>query len=75
MNRDTSDEWQRFVTEHGDTKGYAHFDLRTSLRNPDVQEKVCDPDWVSSHGFYPFIKFTINRNPFIREQKKAQHQS
>lgn len=70
MKRDTSEEWQRFVTEHGDTKGYAHFDLRTSLRNPDVQEKVCDPDWVSSHGFYPFIQFTINRNPFIWEQEK-----
>ena len=70
MKRDTSEEWQRFVTEHGDTKGYAHFDIRTSLRNPDVQAKVCDPDWVSSHGFYPFIQFTINRNPFIREQKK-----
>lgn len=57
FNRDQSEEWQRFVAKHGDVKSYAHFDKRTSLRNPKVQDMVCDPQWVSSHGFLPFIQY------------------
>lgn len=57
INLDQSKEWQIFVDKHGDVKSYAHFDRRTSLRNPKVQEMVCDPQWVSSHGFLPFIQY------------------
>lgn len=52
-----SEAWQRYVAKHGGVKSYAHFDKRTSLRNPKVQDMVCDPQWVASHGFLPFIQF------------------
>lgn len=37
-------------------KHYAHFDARVSLN--DVWDKVTNPDFIKSHGFYPLIKYT-----------------
>lgn len=54
--------WQDFIERHGEIKGYAHFDTRTSLKSKEVQKLVCDRDWVKHHGFLPLIKHTTIKN-------------
>lgn len=36
-------------------KYYAHFDSRTDIKK--VAKYITDPEWVSHHGFYPFIHY------------------
>ena len=52
----TKEEWlSNPKTIEKSKKYYAHFDCRTDMEK--VRERVTDPEWVSHHGFYPFIHY------------------
>ena len=48
-------------------KGYAHFDKRISIG--EARKNVEKPQYVATHGFYPFLHFTLKIN---RYRKKEQ---
>lgn len=52
----TKEEWlSNPKTIKKSQKYYAHFDCRTSLEK--ASQFVTDSEWVSHHGFYPFIHY------------------
>lgn len=59
--------WAKFVDKHSRTKGYAHFDRRTSLGDVATRSKVLNPEWVSRHGFWPLIQSEIKRSKFCND--------
>lgn len=67
-NRGVCTAWCRYVEDHRRSKGYAHFDKRTSLANSKTRAKVLNPKWVASHGFWPLIHVTAKRHRFVGER-------
>ena len=53
------------MNSHRRSKGYSHFDERTSLANGKTRAKVLNPGWVASHGFWPLIHVTAKRHRFV----------
>lgn len=49
-------------------KYYAHFDYRTDIQK--VEKNVTDPEWVSHHGFYPFIHYEKDCTKYNRNKGK-----
>lgn len=49
-------------------RSYAHFDRRSSYTS--VKERVEDPQWVSTHGFYPLISKHVIIKKYNGEKKK-----
>lgn len=47
-------------------KYYTHFDVKKHSK--DYLDKVKDERWVSQHGFYPFIHFTIEMDKYIPDE-------
>ena len=47
-------------------KHYAHFDYRTDLSK--VINRVKNPEWVSYHGFYPFIHYQVIFHKYKRQE-------
>ena len=43
-------------------KPYAHFDIRNDISS--CANYICDPDKVSTHGFYPFIHYEKDMTKF-----------
>lgn len=50
-----------------DSKYYLHFDDRVDIEH--VKDQIQDPDWVSSHAFFPFIHFKIRFNKYVTLSK------
>lgn len=48
-------------------RGYAHFDVRTDIKK--VREKITNPEWVSRHGFYPFIHYEKDCSKYNKSGK------
>ena len=56
MRKMNIEEWVfRPKTVAKSKKYYAHFDCRTDMQK--AAKYVTDPEWVSRHGFYPFIHY------------------
>lgn len=67
--RDIIEEWVfRLETISKSKKYYAHFDCRTDIQKS--AKKVTDPDWVSHHGFYPFIHYEKDCSKYTSKGKK-----
>ena len=67
--RDIIEEWVfRLETIFKSKKYYAHFDCRTDIQKS--AKKVTDPDWVSHHGFYPFIHYEKDCSKYTSKGKK-----
>ncbi|MFE0556492.1 reverse transcriptase domain-containing protein [Paenibacillus sp. NPDC058910] len=49
------------------TKYFTHFDKRISFEN--VKDKIQNAEWVTQHGFYPFLHYKIIFNKYSRETK------
>lgn len=68
----TADEWLTLgARETKSKKGYAHFDVRTSMR--EKKGYILDPEKIAHHGFYPFIHYTkkqIKRSSTARNRAK-----
>ena len=46
-------------------KKYAHFDVK---KNPeDYESRISNRDWVSTHGFFPFIHYEMQFNKYVRK--------
>lgn len=60
----TCKQWSSYVGKHERSKGYAHFDRRTSLSNCKTRSKVLNPRWVAHHGFWPFIHYSVRKGGF-----------
>ncbi|MGR6541937.1 reverse transcriptase domain-containing protein [Paenibacillus tundrae] len=52
------------------TKGYTHLDNRISFEV--VKDRIQDPKWIASHGFYPFLHFELNFNKYSRQNKQKK---
>lgn len=52
-------------------KYYAHFDCRTNMGK--VSELVTNAEWVSHHGFFPFIHYEIKISKY--NGKEVKHKS
>ncbi len=61
--------WYRYVKSHENSKGYAHFDKRTSLKNDKTRRNVLDPNWVARHAFWPLIQFEKSKDKFVGEKE------
>ncbi len=44
-------------------KYYTHLDIKKKYSS--YEKKLCNPDWVKKHGFYPFIHYQIIFNKYI----------
>lgn len=44
-------------------KNYVHFDIRKNYIH--YQSKIENSEWISKHGFYPFIHFEIEFNKYV----------
>jgi hypothetical protein len=51
-------------------KHYAHFDCRTDMEK--VAALVTNPDWVSHHGFYPFIHYKKDCSKYSKKGMKEK---
>ena len=51
-------------------KHYAHFDCRTDMGK--MAAFVTNPDWVSHHGFYPFIHYKKDCSKYSRKGMKEK---
>lgn len=49
-------------------KNYAHFDKRTSMKDPNTWNKIKDSYYVAKHAFYPFIYFEQNLKRFRHKE-------
>lgn len=49
------------------TKSYKHFDNKVSIKN--AIDKITNPCWVTKHGFYPFIHFSLKVHKFSNDMK------
>lgn len=52
-------EWKE---KHKASRNLAHFDLKVSLTQ--VWEYITDPEKVATHGFYPFINYTLSMRKY-----------
>lgn len=48
-------------------KYYTHFDLKKHHR--DYEKRVENTTWVSKHGFFPFIHFSMKFNKYTNDQE------
>lgn len=72
LNCSECSDWERFVAKHGFMKRYAHFDKRTSLKNPETRAKVMDPEWVVHHAFWPFIFYEQDLTKYNKCEGRKQ---
>lgn len=73
-SRSLCQAWADFVSRHGRSRPYAHFDLRVSLSMPSMQRYVTDPARIATHSFYPFIHFEKNFSRYGKNgRKKTRH--
>lgn len=71
---DECEKWYRYVKAHENSKGYAHFDRRTSLKNNKTRQNVLNPEWVAMHAFWPLIQFEISKDKFVgKKESKPAH--
>lgn len=49
-------------------KPFPHFDQRTSVTK-NVRKKLCNPSYISSHSFYPFIHYTLTTRKYTKDKK------
>lgn len=54
-------------------KRYTHLDIKK--HHQDYQERVKNVNWVSRHGFYPFIHFEINLDKYVDDELGKQVKS
>lgn len=47
-------------------KRYTHLDIKK--HHQDYQKRVKNVNWVSHHGFYPFIHFEINLDKYVDDE-------
>ena len=52
-------------------KYYTHFDTKKHHKN--YEERIKNPNWVSKHGFYPFIHFQIGMNKYTDDGSGKKH--
>lgn len=65
----TVGEWLALdTTESKSRKGYAHFDVRTSIR--EKKDYILDPENIARHGFYPFIHYLKKQVKYSKKKKK-----
>ena len=65
----TVEEWLALdTTESKSKKGYAHFDVRTSMRMK--KEYILDPENIAHHGFYPFIHYSKKQIKYSKKRGK-----
>ncbi len=68
------ERWYRYIKDHGDAKGYAHFDKRTSLKDYRTRRNVLNPKWVAEHAFWPLIQFDKSKDKFVgKKNGKPAH--
>ena len=67
----TVEEWLALdTTESKSKKGYAHFDVRTSMRMK--KEYILDPENIAHHGFTHLSTIRRNRLNTARKEAKSQ---
>lgn len=65
----TAEEWLALdSTEAKSKKGYAHFDVRTSMR--EKKDYILDSENIAHHGFYPFIHYTKEQIKYSKKKGK-----
>lgn len=52
-------------------KNYVHFDTRKNVKY--YKHKIKDVNWLSKHGFYPFIHFEIKFNKYVYNEGKGKY--
>lgn len=52
-------------------KGYAHFDIKKGYSK--YEKRIKDPSWISKHGFYPFVHFTIKFKKYNGKKIKLKN--
>lgn len=52
-------------------KNYVHFDTRKNAKY--YKNKIKNSDWLSKHGFYPFIHFQIKFNKYIYKEGNGEY--
>lgn len=65
---DQCTKWAAFIEKHGYKKKYSHFDKRTSLQDFKTLNKIMNPDWITHHGFWPFIHYQKDLTRYNRHQ-------
>ncbi len=60
---------KRDVEKWLERRGYVHFDRPIAVEM--IQRRVCDPEYVASHGFMPFIGYSIEEPKYKRLQRKV----
>lgn len=66
----TCKRWDAYRRNRMACKNYAHFDARTSLKSISTLSKVMDPNYVTSHGFWPFIHYQIPKCKYSKAEGK-----
>lgn len=61
---------QEWKNKHKKKRYYAHFDTKVSLNQ--VWNYINDPRRVASHGFYPFINYTLS---FLKFHKESENKT
>ena len=51
-------------------KRYSHFDYRTNISK--VKVDITNPEYVATHGFYPFIHYTIEMIKYNKKKGKQK---
>lgn len=52
-------------------KYYTHFDVKK--RHKDYEDRVENVSWVSKHGFYPFIHFSMKFNKYTNDSQGKKY--
>lgn len=53
-------------------KNYAHFDIRTDIMKS--QKYITNPENISKHGFYPFIKYTLRYERYRKVNNEPERE-
>ncbi len=61
-------DFNKWLEKNNYTKGYAHFDVRVSIK--DVLDEVQNVDNIKSHSFLPFIHYPLTFNKFSKKTKR-----
>ena len=68
------DKWiLRQETVEKSKKYYAHFDARTDMKK--TAKLVTDAEWVSHHGFYPFIHYKKDCSKYSSKGRKQKERN
>ncbi|GIP11281.1 reverse transcriptase/maturase family protein [Paenibacillus macerans] len=59
------DEWKKIAKY----RGYAHFDRR--LSKEEAWGYVSDPEKIKTHGFFPFIRYTITIKKYSKKKGRT----